>query len=151
MNFSLLSPKKSCTFKATGWKMYPMSFNSKYFSILCALAPVAVVPGLINETRFRRLGARASTTVTSYTSCLPISQGIIEHHLGNCHQFGRVHAVRALKASFETPTSALWKKLRVAWREKRPALSVQERPCKQSRSTLTTVARMRYTYVGSET
>ena len=58
-------------------KMYLESINSQYFSILHASASVAVVPELHNYPRFRRLGARASTTVTSHTSYLPISQMII--------------------------------------------------------------------------
>ena len=74
---SLLSPKEPCTSKATGWKMYPLSINSRYFSILRYSASVAVVPGLHEEPSFRRLGARASTTITSHSNCLPFSQGIM--------------------------------------------------------------------------
>ena len=48
MKISLLSPKEPCS---------------------------AVVPGLREEPWFKRLGASASTTVTSHTSCSPISQG----------------------------------------------------------------------------
>ena len=81
--------------------MYPLSIILRYFSILRASASVAVVHGLHKEPRFRRLGARASTTVTSHTSSLPISQGIMVTPSGRFYQFGTVHAVRALKASRE--------------------------------------------------
>ena len=61
--------------------MYPLSTNSRYFSILRASASVAMVPGLHKRPWFRIAGRKsihnASTTVTSHTSCLPISQGIM--------------------------------------------------------------------------
>ena len=40
--------------------MYPLSVNSRYFSILRASATVAVVPGLHKEPWFRRLGQRSN-------------------------------------------------------------------------------------------
>ena len=45
--------------------------------ILLRISLGEVVPGLLKEPWFRRLSARASTTVPSHTSCSPISQRII--------------------------------------------------------------------------
>ena len=73
--------------------------------------------------------ARASTTVTSHTSCLLISQGIM------ATPSGRLLSVRyspRIEGKSRDPNVCFMRELRVAW----PALLVHERPCKPSRSTL---------------
>ena len=132
---SLLSPKEPCTSKATGWKMYPLSINSRYFSISRASASVAVVPGLHKEPSFRRLDARASRTVTSHTSCLLISQGIMVTPSGRLPSVRYSPRGSSIEGKSRYPNVCFLRELRVAWREKRPALLVQERPCKPSCST----------------
>ena len=136
MKFAVLSPKEPNTSKATGWKMYPLSINSRYFSILRASASVAVVPGLHKEPWFRRLGARASTTVTSHTRCLPISQGIMVTPSGRLPSVRYSPRGSSIEGKSKGPNVCFMRELRVAWSEKRPALLVQERPCKPSCSTL---------------
>ena len=55
---------------------------------------------------------------------------------------GRLPSVRnsprgsSIEGKSRDPNVCFMRELRVAWREKRPALLVQERPCKPSRSTL---------------
>ena len=55
---------------------------------------------------------------------------------------GRLPLVRysprgsSIEGKSRDPNICFMRELRVAWREKRPALLVQERPCKPSRSTL---------------
>ena len=136
MKISLISPKEPCTSKATCWKMYPSSINSRYFSILRASASVAVVPVLHKEPWFRRLGARASTTVTSHTRCLPISQGILVTPSGRLPSVRYSPRGSSIEGKSRDPNICFMRELRVEWREKRPSLLVQERPCKPSRSTL---------------
>ena len=136
MKISLLSPKEPCTSKATGWKMFPLSINLRYFSILRTLASVADVPGLHTEPRLRQLSARASTTVTSHTSCLPISQGIMVTSSGRLPSVWYSPRGSSTEGKSKDPNVCFMRELRIAWREKRLALLVQERPCKLSRSTL---------------
>ena len=127
-------PEEPCTSKATGWNMYPLSINSRYFSILRASA--SVVPGLHKEPWFRRLGARASPTVTSHTSCLPIFQGIMVTPSGHLPLVRYSQRGSSIEGKWRDPNVCFIRELRVAWREKRPALLVQKRPCKPSLSTL---------------
>ena len=92
---------------------------------------MAVVPRLHKEPWFRRLGARASTTVKSHSSCLPSSQGIM------VTPPERLPSVRYSSRGSSTEgksrhPNVCFRKLRVPWREKRLALLVQERPCKPS-------------------
>ena len=116
--------------------MYPFDINSRYFSILRVSASVAKVPGLHKKPWLRRLGARASTTVTSHTSCLPISQGIMVTPSGRLPSVRYSPRGSGIEGKSRGPNVCFMRELRVAaWREKRPALLVQERPCKPSRST----------------
>ena len=116
--------------------MFPLSSISRYFSILRISASVAVVPGLHKEPWFRPLGGRDSTIVTSHTTCLLISQGIM------VTPSGRLPSVRYNQRGSNTegksrdPNFCFIRELREGWREKRPALLVQGRPCKPSLSTL---------------
>ena len=97
---------------------------------------MAVLPGLHKEPWFRRLGARASATVTSHTSCLPISPGIMVTLSGRLPSVRYSPRGSSTEGKSRDPNVCFMRELRVAWREKRPALLVQERPCKPSRSTL---------------
>ena len=128
--------KKTCTSIATGWKKYPLSNNSRYFSTVRASASVAVVTGLHKQTWFRRLGARASTTVPAHTSCLPISQGIMVIPSGRLPSRWYSPRGSSIEGKSRDPNVCFMTKLGVEWREKRPALLVQERPCKPSGSKL---------------
>ena len=115
--------------------MYPLSFNSRY-SILCASASEAMVAGLHKEPQFRRLGARAFTTKTSHTSCLPISQGIMGTPSGRLSSVRYIPRGSSTEGKSREPNVCFKRELRVVRPEKQPALLVQERPCKPSRSTL---------------
>ena len=136
MKISLLSPKDLWTSKATLWKTYPLSISSRYFSISRLSASMAVVPGLHEEPWLRRLDVGASTTVTSHTSWLPISQGIMVTPCGRLPSVRYNSRGSSTEGKSREPNVFFMRELRVAWREKRPALLVQERPCKPSRSIL---------------
>ena len=115
--------------------MYPLSINSRYFSTLRASASVAVVPGLHKEPWFRRLGARASTTVTSHTSCLPISQGIMVTPSGRLPSVRYSPRGSSIEGKSRDPNVCFMRELRVAWRARK---TVQTVPF----NSFTTVARM---------
>ena len=98
-------------------KIYPLSINSRYFSVLRASASMAVVTGLHEEQWFRRLGARASTTVTSHTSCLPISQGIMVTPSGRLPSVRYSPRGSSIEGKSRDPNGCFMRELRVAWRD----------------------------------
>ena len=104
--------------------MYPLSINSRYFSTLRASASVAVVPGLHKEPWFRRLGARASTTVTSHTSCLPISQGIMVTSSGRLPSVRYSPRGSSIEGKSRDPNVCFMRELRVAWRARKTVQTV---------------------------
>ena len=93
-------------------------------------------PGLHGEQWFRRLGARASTTETSLTSCLPISKGIMVTPSGPLPSVRYSPRGSSIEGKSRNPNVCFMRELRVPWLEKRPAHLAQERPCKPSRSIL---------------
>ena len=97
---------------------------------------MAVVPGLHKEPWFRRLVAGASTNVTSHTSCLPISREIMVTPSATLPSVRYNPRGSSIEGKSGDPNISFMRQLRVAWREKRPALLVHERPCKPSRSNL---------------
>ena len=78
----------------------------------------------------RRLDSRVSTTVSSHSSCSLISRGI------KVTPYGRLPSVQysprgsSIEDKCRDPNVCFMTKLKVACREKRPALLIQERPCK---------------------
>ena len=85
----------------------------------------------------------------SHTSCLPISQGIMVTPSGRLPSVRYSPRVSSIEGKSRDPNVCFMRELRVAWREKRPARLVQERPCTLSRST--TVAGMRNADIGTRT
>ena len=79
VKLSLLLPKEPCNSVATSWKI----FNPLFFRDTSQFYPLRPCRWLLHSC-IRSLqsgdwlGARASKTVTPQTSCLPISQGIME-------------------------------------------------------------------------
>ena len=114
-------------------KVRPMSFRPKKFDLFTATC------------------ARASTTMSSHTSCLPISQGIMATPSGRLSWVRYSQRGSSIEGKSRDPNVCFMRELRVAWPEKRPALLAQERPCKPSRSTLLPQGRLfTTTKVGSE-
>ena len=111
------------------------TFGKLNFSKMSSVT-LSQTPGLHGEPWIRRLGARASTTVTSHTSCLPISQGIMVTPSGRLPSVRYSPRDSGIEGKSRDPNVCFMGELGVAWREKRPALLVQERPCKPSRSIL---------------
>ena len=74
--------------------------------------------------------------MTSHTSCFPIFQGIMVTPSGRLPSVRHNSRGSSTEGKSRVPNVCLIREFRVARREKRPALLVQERPCKPSRSTL---------------
>ena len=86
--------------------------------------------------------------MTSHTSTLPISQGIMVTPSGRSPSVRYSPYGSSIECESRNPDVCIMRELRVAWREKRPALLVQERTGKLSRSTISC---KRDADVGSET
>ena len=93
--------------------------------MLRASASVAVVPGMYKERWFRRLGARASTTVTSHTSCSPISQEIMVTPSRCLPSVRYSPRGSSTEGKSKDPNVCFMRQLRVVWREKRPNVSAK--------------------------
>ena len=111
------------------------TFGNLSFSKLSS-GTMSQTPGLHGEQWFRRLGARASTTETSHTSCLPISERIMVTPSGRLPSVQYSPRGLSIEGKSRDPSICFMRELRVLWLEKRPAPLAQERPCKPSRSTL---------------
>ena len=92
----------------------------------------------LGGTRTLDLGVpceRASTTGTSHTICLPISQGIMVTTSALLSSVRYSPRASSIESKSRDLNVCFMRELTVALREKRLAVLVQKRPCKPSRST----------------